>query len=122
MDDTSKSVILNKYDKDIILNNEQKSLFNEKNIEQSNNSNKLQDKEKVNNLEKAKELLKKLLKESLDKKLTLCEKNYQNYNINIKNIKEINESLTKLVIRMNKQIQEKIKKEKQKRNAIKIKK
>ena len=76
MDDISKSVILNKYDKDKILNNEQKSLFNEKNIEQSY-SNKLQDEEKDNNLEKAKELLKKLLKESLDKKLTLCEKNYK---------------------------------------------
>ena len=121
MDDNSKSAILNKYDKDAILNKEQKSLSSEKNIEQSNNSNKLQDEEKVNNLEKAKELLQKLLKESLDKSLTLCEKHYKNHNINIKNVKEINDSLTKLVIRMNKQIQEKIKKEKEKERQLKLK-
>ena len=113
------SSILSKNDKDIILKDEQLNISSENNFDSENNLNKSQNESKNNNLEKAKELLQKLLKESLENKLVLSEKNAKLHFLKIKTTSELTKSITNLTIKMGKQIQEKIKKDKEKQSKLK---
>ena len=68
---------------------------------------------RTNNLEKAKELLKKILKENLDVRLSLLEKNLKSHINQLETTSDLTKTLTKLTTKMNKQILEKLKKDKE---------
>ena len=70
------------------------------------------------NKEKAKELIKRLLKESLEPRILNSEKICKNQLITIKNTKELTLSLTKITQRISKQIEEKIKRDKEKQSKV----
>ena len=72
--------------------------------------------DKKNNLKKVKDILDKLLKDSFEQKLTHLEANTNKHSYIIKTTLEITKSITNLSIKMNKQIQEKIKKDKEKKS------
>ena len=72
------------------------------------------------NKEKAKELIKRLLKESLEQRLLSSERTTRNQLLTIKNTKDLTLSITKVTLRISKQIEEKIKRDKEKQ-ASKIK-
>ena len=101
------------------LNTESVNISNENSIEIVDNSNKSQTDIKEDKIKKTKELIRKLLKESLDKKLIISEKKSSNQITLIKTeIKSIT-SLTKDIEKWSKQIEEKIKKDKKKYSKIK---
>ena len=70
------------------------------------------------NKEKAKELIKRLLKESLEPRILNSEKICKNQLITIKNTKELTLSLTKITQRISKQIEEKIKRDKERQSKV----
>ena len=65
------------------------------------------------NKEKAKELIQKLLKESLDQRILNSEKKTRNQLISLKNANDLAITITKVTLRISKQIQEKIKRDKE---------
>ena len=114
------STLLNKDNKNSLANREQANYINDNSIIDLNDSlNKSQDDIKSNNLEKMKELLGKLLKESLDQRLTLSEKTCKMHFMNIKATLDITKAITNLTKTMGKQIQEKLKKDKEKQSKLK---
>ena len=92
---------------------------NDYSIDIEDNSDKLKDDPKVNKFDKVKELLQKLLKQSLDQRLTTIDKKSKNQMIAIKNTLKTTYSITDVAIDMNKQIQEKLKKDKKKQSKFK---
>ena len=113
------SSILSKNDKDIILNDDLINISSENNFDSESNLNKSQNESKINNLEKTKELLQKLLKESLENKLAISEKKAKIHFLKIKTTLELTNSITNLTMKMGKQIQEKIKKDREKQSKSK---
>ena len=83
-----------------------------------NNINK-ENESKINNMNKAKEILEKLLKESFDKRLKICEKNATNHLQIIKSTMDTTKAISSLATKINKQVQEKIKKDKEKQLKLK---
>ncbi len=106
MENEIKSSIVNKDNLNNIVN---KAQFNDLSIIE-NKANKA----KNNNLEEAKELLQNLLKKSFEPKLTLYEKNTRIHFIKLHTTNELIKDITNLTIKMGKQIQEKLKKDKEK--------
>ena len=119
MENKILSSIIFKNDKDILLNDEEINISTENNFDSENNLSKSQNESKINNFEKAKELLQKLLKESLENKLDLSEKKANIHFLKIKTTLELTNSITNLALKMGKQIQEKIKKDKEKSSKVK---
>ena len=103
----------------ILPKDNQNDISNESPIKKDNDENNVQNKSNDNKLEKTKEFLKQLLKESLDKRLTISEKKSRNHIMTINTTLELTNSIKNLAIRMNKQIQEKIKKDKEKQAKLK---
>lgn len=101
------------------LNKEPINTFNENYKDSENNKNINKDDIKVNNLEKAKKLLEKLLKESLDSRITLCEKNAKSQRTKMKVGLDLSQSLSKILENFKKQINIKIKKDKEKNSKLK---
>ena len=116
-----KSSLLKKDNINEILYKEEDNLLTESIKDFENNNNKSQDNIKVNNLNKAKELLKTLLKKSLDERLTLLEKKEKVPSILDKTTKELNKTITSISLKVNKIISDKIKKEKEKQSKLKPK-
>ena len=114
-----KSSLLKKDNINEILYKEEDNLLTESIKDFENNNNKSQDNIKVNNLNKAKELLKTLLKKSLDERLTLLEKKEKVPSILDKTTKELNKTITSISLKVNKIISDKIKKEKEKQSKLK---
>jgi hypothetical protein len=119
MENRIMSSILSKNDKDIILNDDLINISSENNFDSESNLNKSQNESKINNLEKTKELLQKLLKESLENKLAISEKKAKIHFLKIKTTLELTNSITNLTMKMCKQIQEKIKKDREKQSKSK---
>ena len=71
------------------------------------------------NKEKAKELIQKLLKESLDQRILNSERTTRNQLILIKNTKELTLTITRVTQRISKQVDEKIKRDKEKQSKAK---
>ena len=71
------------------------------------------------NKEKAKELIQRLLKESLEQRIFNSEKRARNQLVTIKNTKDLAISITKVTLRISKQIDEKLKRDKEKQNKTK---
>jgi hypothetical protein len=71
------------------------------------------------NKEKAKELIQKLLKESLEQRIFNSEKRARNQLVTIKNTKDLVLSITNVTLRISKQIDEKLKRDKEKQNKTK---
>ena len=93
--------------------------FNMDNLLESDNNINIENESKVNSMNRAKEILEKLLKDSLDKRLKICEKNSTNHLQIIKSTMDTTKSISNLVSKMNKQVQEKIKKDKEKQLKLK---
>ena len=74
--------------------------------------------DKSNSLKKVKDILNKLFKESFEQKLSLLESKANKHSYIIKTTLETTKSITNLSIKMNKQIQEKIKKDKEKKSKL----
>ena len=72
--------------------------------------------DKNNSLKKVKDILNKLLKDSFEQKLTLLEAKANKHSYIIKTTLETTKSITNLSIKMNKQIQEKLKRDKEKKS------
>ena len=120
MENKIASTLLNKDNKNLIIDRDQKNYINDSSIIDLNDSlNKSQDDPKSNNLEKMKELLGKLLKESLDQRLTLSEKTCKIHFMKIKATLDITKTITNITKNMGKQIQEKLKKDKEKQLKLK---
>ena len=119
MENRIMSSILSKNDKDILLNDDLINISSENNFDSESNLNKSQNESKSNNLEKTKELLQKLLKESLENKLAISEKKAKIHFLKIKTTLELTNSITNLTMKMGKQIQEKIKKDREKQSKLK---
>ena len=114
------STIYSRDNKNIPLNKERISSINDNSkIDLNDSSNISQDEPKNNNLVKMKELLNKLLKQTLDQRLTLSEKNTKIHFMKIKATYDLTKTITKLTINMGKQIQEKLKKDKEKQSKLK---
>ena len=90
----------------ILTKENQNNIPNESPIKKDNDENNVQNESNNNKLEKTKEFLKQLLKESLDKRLTISEKKSRNHIMAINTTLELTNSIKNLAIRMNKQIQE----------------
>ena len=109
-----------------IINKENITLSKESIKENNDNNIKLEDnlnidaqkalEDKNNSLKKVKDILDKLLKDSFEQKLTLLEAKANKHSYIIKTTLETTKSITNLSIKMNKQIQEKIKKDKEKKS------
>ena len=115
MENEISSNIINK--DNITLSKENTKEIKDNNIELEENLNidaqkALEDKN--NSLKKVKDILNKLLKDSFEQKLTLLEAKANKHSYIIKTTLETTKSITNLSIKMNKQIQEKIKKDKEK--------
>ena len=115
MENEISSNIINK--DNITLSKENTKENKDNNIELEDNLNidaqkALEDKN--NSLKKVKDILNKLLKDSFEQKLTLLEAKANKHSYIIKTTLETTKSITNLSIKMNKQIQEKIKKDKEK--------
>ena len=115
MENEISSNIINK--DNITLSKENTKEIKDNNIELEDNLNidaqkALEDKN--NSLKKVKDILNKLLKDSFEQKLTLLEAKANKHSYIIKTTLETTKSITNLSIKMNKQIQEKIKKDKEK--------
>ena len=112
-----------------IINKENITLSKESIKENNDNNIKLEDnlnidaqkalEDKNNSLKKVKDILNKLLKDSFEQKLTLLEAKANKHSYIIKTTLETTKSITNLSIKMNKQIQEKIKKDKEKKSKSK---
>ena len=112
-----------------IINKENITLSKEGIKENNDNNIKLEDnlnidaqkalEDKNNSLKKVKDILNKLLKDSFEQKLTLLEAKANKHSYIIKTTLETTKSITNLSIKMNKQIQEKIKKDKEKKSKSK---
>ena len=119
MENEISSNIINK--DNIIQSKESTKEINDNNIELGDNLNidvqkALEDKN--NSLKKVKDILNKLLKDSFEQKLTLLEAKANKHSYLIKTTLETTKSITNLSIKMNKQIQEKIKKDKEKKSKL----
>ena len=113
MDNEIKSSLLNTDALKNILNDEPlNSNFDNISI---NSDNELVNKNK----EKAKELIQKLLKESLDQRILNSERTSRNQLILIKNTKDLTLTITRVTQRISKQIEEKIKRDKEKQSKAK---
>ena len=115
MNNDIKSSILSKESLSDLINKEDINLLNE-NITFETSKTISQDDIRANNLEKAKELLKKLLKETLDGRLTLLEKNAERRSKEITTSRYLTTTIENLAIKMNKQVLEKLKKDKEKQS------
>ena len=112
-----------------IINKENITLSKEGIKENNDNNIKLEDnlnidaqkalEDKNNSLKKVKDILNKLLKDSFEQKLTLLEAKANKHSYIIKTTLETPKSITNLSIKMNKRIQEKIKKDKEKKSKSK---
>ena len=109
----------NKNDANKIINTESSNISKDNSIELEEKSNKSQIETKEDKIKKTKELIKKLLKESLDQRLIISEKKGTNHMNIIKTTLELTKSLTNITKVMNKQRQEKLKKDKGKQNKLK---
>ena len=107
MENTIKSSLLNSDSLKNILNDEPLNTnFDNISINSEN--------EKINkNKEKAKELIQKLLKESLEQRILNSERKTRNQLITLKNSNDLAITVTKVTIRITKQIQEKLKRDKE---------
>ena len=114
MENTIKSSILNSDSLKNILTDEPLDSINTNLINSPFNlENEIQNKNK----EKAKELIKKLLKETLDQRILISERSARNQLITLKNTKDLTLSITKIAIRMSKQVEEKLKRDKEKQQT-----
>ena len=111
-----KSSILSKESISDLINKEDINLLNANITEFEINNTISQNDIRANNLEKAKELLKKLLKETLDGPLTLLEKKGKPDLNQLETTSKLTKEITNLVTKMNKQILEKLKKDKEKQS------
>ena len=93
--------------------------FNMDNLLESDNNIIKENESKISSMNKAKEILGKLLEELLDKKLKIYEKNSSNHLQIIKSTMDTTKTISNLVTKMNKQVQEKIKKDKEKQLKLK---
>jgi hypothetical protein len=98
----------------LISNIDSNKILNENLIEKDNNINKLQNDSKIDKLEKMEELLNQLLKKTLDNKLMIIEKKTRSHLMTINMTLELTKSIKNEAIRMCKQIELKIKKDKEK--------
>ena len=71
------------------------------------------------NKEKAKELIQRLLKESLEQRILSSERRTRNQLVTIKNTKDLAISITNFTLRISKQIDEKLKRDKEKQTKTK---
>ena len=94
-------------------------MLNENLIKKENNTNKQQNDSQIDKLEKTKELLKQLLKQTLDNKLLLIEKKSRNHFATINVTLELTKAIKNEAIKMGKQIEQKMKKDKEKQSKIK---
>ena len=119
MEKEIKSSLINSNNINCIQSKETINSNNDCSLELEVKSNKKIEKEKAkgHKLDKAAKFLQKLLKDTLDQRLTLCEKKSKNHFFIIQKTSEISNSMTNLAIKMNKQIQEKIKKNKERRQS-----
>ena len=117
MDNIIKSSLLNVDNIKNILDDEQINSININNLENIsvNSENQIANRNK----EKAKELIQRLLKESLDQRILNSERIARNQLISIKNTKDLTLSITNVTLRLSKQIQEKIKRDKEKQTKVK---
>ena len=114
------STLLNRDNKYLSINRDQTNYINDNSsIDLNVSLNKSQDDPKSNNLEKMKELLGKLLKESLDQRLALSEKTCKIHFMKIKTTLDITKTITNITKNMGKQIQEKLKRDKEKQSKLK---
>ena len=117
MDNIIKSSLLNVDNIKNIIDDEQINSININNLENIsvNSENQIANRNK----EKAKELIQRLLKESLDQRILNSERIARNQLISIKNTKDLTLSITNVTLRLSKQIQEKIKRDKEKQTKVK---
>ena len=116
MENEIKESLYNKINISTFLNKENSNINNEYSMEKNNDSNKEQKETKKSNIEIAKEILQKMLKKSLDQRLNICEKKSKSHFLAINSTLEITKSITNLTIRINRQINEKMKKDKEKQS------
>ena len=109
-------------------NNKNKTITQESSLIISNISNKnsleteaSQNDPKENKTNKTKELLQKLLKETLEQRLIKVEKDSKNHFLIINTSKELTKTITNIAVKMSKQIQEKAQKNKEKNPRYKSK-
>ena len=116
MENSIKSSLINTDNLKSFLNDEPIDAINTNfdNISCSSNNKSIND-----SIEKAKELIEKLLKESLDQRISTLDKNSSKQLTIIKNSKDLATTVTNMTLRISKQIQEKIKKDKEKQNKLK---
>ena len=116
MENSIKSSLINTDNLKSFLNDEPIDAINTNfdNISCSSNNKSIND-----SIEKAKELIEKLLKESLDQRISILDKNSSKQLNIIKNSKDLANAVTNMTLRISKQIQEKIKKDKEKQNKLK---
>ena len=116
MKNSIKSSLINTDNLKSFLNDEPIDAINTNfdNISCSSNNKSIND-----SIEKAKELIEKLLKESLDQRISILDKNSSKQLNIIKNSKDLANAVTNMTLRISKQIQEKIKKDKEKQNKLK---
>lgn len=116
MENSIKSSLINTDNLKSFLNDEPIEAINTNfdNISCSSNNKSIND-----SIEKAKELIEKLLKESLDQRISILDKNSSKQLNIIKNSKDLANAVTNMTLRISKQIQEKIKKDKEKQNKLK---
>ena len=116
MENSIKSSLINTDNLKSFLNDEPIDAINTNfdNISCSSNNKSIND-----SIEKAKELIEKLLKESLDQRISTLDKNSSKQLTIIKNSKDLANAVTNMTLRISKQIQEKIKKDKEKQNKLK---
>ena len=116
MENSIKSSLINTDNLKSFLNDEPIDAINTNfdNISCSSNNKSIND-----SIEKAKELIEKLLKESLDQRISTLDKNSSKQLNIIKNSKDLANAVTNMTLRISKQIQEKIKKDKEKQNKLK---
>ena len=111
-----KEKLYNEININTSLNKDNTNINNDYSMKNDVDSNKEQKETKNNNMEIAKIILQKMLKESLDQRLKICEKKSKNHFLTINSTLETTKSITNLTIRMNRQIKEKIKKDKEKQS------
>ena len=115
MQNEIKSAIVNKDNLTNIINKVQINNLSE--LENNINNLLNEEKEVKNNLEKVKGLLQNLLKKSFEPKLTLLEKNTRIHFIKLHTTNELIKETTNIPNRMAMQVQEKIKKSKEKQSS-----
>ena len=116
MNNEIKSSLLNTDNLNNFLNDEPIDAINTNFDNFSTTSNNINNND---SLEKAKELISKLLKESLEQRISTLDKNSTKEFTTIKNSKDMTNTITNMVLKISKQIQEKIKKDKEKQAKTK---